>query len=231
MLFRSARGATPGRQAGRQAGGRASGVGVDGAGARRPAEAPGSAAARAADPEGPGRAGPSPPAPLLARRRPARAHRVVAAPLAFSRPLLPAERPRWRQEAARWGGSSAPGVRVPVGVAGCRCDRGGWFGARLGRDPWWPAARAGQGEAWAGSPRARGRPGGRTVAAVLVSIVVSIPACHAGDRGSIPRRGGNTPFLVAAVALCPAARPPRALRLLPPSLGEAPGRRRRRCPA
>ena len=26
---------------------------------------------------------------------------------------------------------------------------------------------------------------------ILVSIVVSIPACHAGDRGSIPRRGGN----------------------------------------
>ena len=26
--------------------------------------------------------------------------------------------------------------------------------------------------------------------AVPVSIVVSIPACHAGDRGSIPRRGG-----------------------------------------
>ena len=25
--------------------------------------------------------------------------------------------------------------------------------------------------------------------AILVSIVVSIPACHAGDRGSIPRRG------------------------------------------
>ena len=25
---------------------------------------------------------------------------------------------------------------------------------------------------------------------VLGSIVVSIPACHAGDRGSIPRRGG-----------------------------------------
>ena len=25
---------------------------------------------------------------------------------------------------------------------------------------------------------------------ILVSIVVSIPACHAGDRGSIPRRGG-----------------------------------------
>ena len=27
---------------------------------------------------------------------------------------------------------------------------------------------------------------------ILVSIVVSIPACHAGDRGSIPRRGGTT---------------------------------------
>ena len=26
---------------------------------------------------------------------------------------------------------------------------------------------------------------------VLGSIVVSIPACHAGDRGSIPRRGGQ----------------------------------------
>ena len=55
----------------------------------------------------------------------------------------------------------------------------------------------------------------------LVSIVVSIPACHAGDRGSIPRRGGNTAFLVAAVALCPAAWPPRALRVLPPPWGPA----------
>ena len=27
---------------------------------------------------------------------------------------------------------------------------------------------------------------------ILGSIVVSIPACHAGDRGSIPRRGGLT---------------------------------------
>ena len=31
-------------------------------------------------------------------------------------------------------------------------------------------------------------------AVILDSIVVSIPACHAGDRGSIPRRGDN--FLV-----------------------------------
>ena len=29
---------------------------------------------------------------------------------------------------------------------------------------------------------------------VLDSIVVSIPACHAGDRGSIPRRGGKNIF-------------------------------------
>jgi hypothetical protein len=29
---------------------------------------------------------------------------------------------------------------------------------------------------------------------LLVSIVVSIPACHAGDRGSIPRRGERTAF-------------------------------------
>ena len=34
----------------------------------------------------------------------------------------------------------------------------------------------------------------------LESIVVSIPACHAGDRGSIPRRGDN--FLVDAVIIC-----------------------------
>ncbi|CAL1276448.1 unnamed protein product, partial [Larinioides sclopetarius] len=29
----------------------------------------------------------------------------------------------------------------------------------------------------------------KEVCSVLGSIVVSIPACHAGDRGSIPRRG------------------------------------------
>lgn len=29
----------------------------------------------------------------------------------------------------------------------------------------------------------------KTVIQILGSIVVSIPACHAGDRGSIPRRG------------------------------------------
>lgn len=40
-------------------------------------------------------------------------------------------------------------------------------------------------------------PGDREArAVVLVSIVVSIPACHAGDRGSIPRRGGESFLLV-----------------------------------
>ena len=33
---------------------------------------------------------------------------------------------------------------------------------------------------------------------VLDSIVVSIPACHAGDRGSIPRRGGWSFFKEAS---------------------------------
>ena len=35
-------------------------------------------------------------------------------------------------------------------------------------------------------------------AQLLGSIVVSIPACHAGDRGSIPRRGEGTfcPFIL-----------------------------------
>ena len=32
---------------------------------------------------------------------------------------------------------------------------------------------------------------------VLGSIVVSIPACHAGDRGSIPRRGVLYFFIIS----------------------------------
>ena len=37
------------------------------------------------------------------------------------------------------------------------------------------------------------------VVVFLVSIVVSIPACHAGDRGSIPRRGGErTGFILSS---------------------------------
>ena len=32
---------------------------------------------------------------------------------------------------------------------------------------------------------------------ILGSIVVSIPACHAGDRGSIPRRGGLYSFFLS----------------------------------
>ena len=32
---------------------------------------------------------------------------------------------------------------------------------------------------------------------ILGSIVVSIPACHAGDRGSIPRRGEGLFFFLS----------------------------------
>ena len=39
------------------------------------------------------------------------------------------------------------------------------------------------------------------VVLVLGSIVVSIPACHAGDRGSIPRRGGRIFFVVVVVVV------------------------------
>ena len=35
----------------------------------------------------------------------------------------------------------------------------------------------------------------RSQHSILVSIVVSIPACHAGDRGSIPRRGDFFSFV------------------------------------
>ena len=76
---------------------------------------------------------------------------------------------------------------------------------------------------------ARERPGAGAVAAVLVSIVVSIPACHAGDRGSIPRRGGNTPSfggwrrsLSCRLAPKGPSSPPSALR--PPARRRAPAR-------
>ena len=36
---------------------------------------------------------------------------------------------------------------------------------------------------------------------ILGSIVVSIPACHAGDRGSIPRRGGMQLFLAHSLEI------------------------------
>ena len=41
---------------------------------------------------------------------------------------------------------------------------------------------------------------GELKVSVLDSIVVSIPACHAGDRGSIPRRGDY--FLVVMRKMC-----------------------------
>ena len=41
-----------------------------------------------------------------------------------------------------------------------------------------------------------GPAGEHRISCILVSIVVSIPACHAGDRGSIPRRGGQQDVLI-----------------------------------
>ena len=41
---------------------------------------------------------------------------------------------------------------------------------------------------------------------LLVSIVVSIPACHAGERGSIPWRGGRTVLLGCTMSLSPQSR-------------------------
>lgn len=101
------------------------------------------------------RAGPYPPAPLLARR----------APSVSSQPRSPSGAPFCRRH-ARLGGqrrralgvSSAPGVRVPVGVAGCRCERGGWSGVRSGRDPRWAGGGVGRQPE---SPRAAGRQDGR----------------------------------------------------------------------
>lgn len=190
------------RGAPRQAGRRPSGVGVDGAAARGPA--------------------PTPPRLSWPDARP-------ACPRSLARPLGPPSAGGMPALAARGGAHQE--CPVPRGSGSLSGSRAAAVSEAVGLACGRVGTRGGQGEAWAGSPRARERPGGRTVAAVLVSIVVSIPACHAGDRGSIPRRGGNTPFLVAAGALCRAAWPPRALRLLPPPLREAPERRQRRCPA
>ena len=57
-----------------------------------------------------------------------------------------------------------------------------------------------------GVKRDKGTVRGRLLMQFLVSIVVSIPACHAGDRGSIPRRGGVynlfCPLFFTAVKIC-----------------------------
>ena len=117
--------------------------------------------------------------------------------------------------------------RTPSRGRGLPCGRGGRSGAGVG----WGVARAGrlcragrrgqQAGAGVGRQPERGRAPGWPAAAVLVSIVVSIPACHAGDRGSIPRRGGKTPFLVACAPLGPTScsRGAGALLLGRPSTG------------
>lgn len=180
----------------------------DGAGARRPTGSKarrrawlrrGGALAHPWPRTEPGRVGPAPaagPHPRLSS--PAMARR---APTPSSQPCFRSRAPSSRRE-ARVGGNRqrALGVfsgsrgRVPVAVGGCCFGGRGWCGvgsgrARAGR-PWWAGGRRAGGRR---RQAARERPGAGAVAAVLVSIVVSIPACHAGDRGSIPRRGGNTP--------------------------------------
>ncbi|XP_029101930.1 uncharacterized protein LOC114909154 [Scleropages formosus] len=69
----------------------------------------------------------------------------------------------------------------------------------LGRQRW--KAKAGRRNGPSSGDSARLR---RTQ--LLVSIVVSIPACHAGDRGSIPRRGARVSFLNP----CTKREPPRS---------------------
>lgn len=159
-LAETRRGASPGARGGprgapRQAGRRPSGVGERRGRPRRLAAPP---VAPRTQP-GPWRAVPSSPAPLLARRGPARAHRVLAASLAFSDPLLPAEWPRWRQEAARTrsvqcpggsgsvSGSRAASVTEAVGLVGGRVGARAGHGGGVGRQP--------------ESPRGAGRQGGR----------------------------------------------------------------------
>ena len=117
--------------------------------------------------------------------------------------------------------------RTPSRGRGLPCGRGGRSGAGVG----WGVARAGrlcragrrgqQAGAGVGRQPERGRAPRWPATAVLVSIVVSIPACHAGDRGSIPRRGGKTPFLVACAPLGPTScsRGAGALLLGRPSTG------------
>ncbi|XP_054103529.2 uncharacterized protein LOC128930089 [Callithrix jacchus] len=156
----------------------------------------------------------TPPPPRLRRRDPrrARAHQVLgAAAWLFRRRLfLPARSLRWRQQTGRTERFHATRTRScrgpapdPGGIAGC-C-----VGCRVRSRHRWRVAgdrsRAGTCRALAVGRRRGSRQGSvsavgvgsgvpLTVAVVLVSIVVSIPACHAGDRGSIPRRGGSNPF-------------------------------------
>ena len=107
-------------------------------------------------------------------------------------------RASWSWRGARVEGTgvfSATPVGVSLGLPLARCLVGGRgrFDVRSGasRTPdLHKISRAGAGVGR--RPQVRRRPA--LARAVLVSIVVSIPACHAGDRGSIPRRGGDVTF-------------------------------------
>ena len=108
----------------------------------------------------------------------------------------PAQRSEAGSQARRGQGSSD--TAVPRG-----CGSGSWCRGRGPPGGVWVAAecrarggRRRRRRLWVVSGVVDGPPcvcGG--VCIVLVSIVVSIPACHAGDRGSIPRRGGMMSFL------------------------------------
>lgn len=182
------------------------------------------------DPNGPRPAGRRrpPPRPRLRSRNPAgcAAHHVLGAAAWLSRPQpLPAggipaleTADRAQGEVPRRSCSCRGPAPGPSGTAGCfvgcrgrprqRWPVAGGGRARAGPLRWGRGSRQG----WA-SAVAVGSGVPVTVAVVLVSIVVSIPACHAGDRGSIPRRGGSSPFRAAASDLGPSL---RALLLLPP---------------
>lgn len=98
----------------------------------------------------------------------------------------------------RW--SDVPRVRVLVGGAfGCVGETLG-MGAEVGG-----GSEAGRVAGLRSASEMAGRLGCNAVVVVLVSIVVSIPACHAGDRGSIPRRGDIPSFLARRAALGPLA--------------------------
>ncbi|XP_074663662.1 uncharacterized protein LOC141915743 [Strix aluco] len=83
-----------------------------------------------------------------------------------------------------------PGRVRAAGLAGGHPATLGCWGPKKGRASPLHSQRAGGGPGVALGARR----GGTACTPLLVSIVVSIPACHAGDRGSIPRRGGGVAF-------------------------------------
>lgn len=122
-------------------------------------------------------------------------------PLVLTRRVLPATtRTRHRWLRGRVSSPAGTGVRRHGGLAGLRV---GVLVLTPGFGVFWVAVQCrARGGRWGRRTPVvlpwRGRRAGVRVfvaVVVLVSIVVSIPACHAGDRGSIPRRGDMMSFL------------------------------------